>query len=87
MNLLLVLSLYLVVFLRFDMDFYEEDEDKGGVNVTVEMVGFGFVPITAGGPVDFSLRIVNGTGNSTAEGTYIIVVVALHHSCTIARYI
>ena len=55
------------------MDFYEEDEDKGGVNVTVEMVGFGFVPINASGPVDFSLRIVGGTGSSAAEGTYIIV--------------
>ena len=68
------------------MDFYEEDEDKGGVNVTVEMVGSTLVPITASGPVDFNLRIVNGTGNSTAEGTYILVVVALQHSCTIPRY-
>ena len=77
MYVLLFLSLHLVVFLRFDMDFFEEDEDKGGVDVTVEMVGFGFVPITAGGPVDFSLRIVGGTGRSAAEGIYIIVVVAL----------
>ena len=56
------------MFLRFAEDFYQEDEDNGGVNVTVEMVGFGFVPITAGGPVDFSLRIVGGTGSSAAEG-------------------
>ena len=69
------------------MNVYKEDEDEGGVNVTVQLLGFGFVPITAGGPVDFSLRIVNGTGNSTAEGTYIIVVVALHHSCSIPRYV
>ena len=84
MYILLVLSLYVVVFLKFDGDFYEEDEDIGGVNVTVEMVGFGFVPITASGPVDFNLRIVGGTGRSAAEGTYIMVVVALHHSCSIA---
>ena len=56
------------MFLRFDEEFYEEDEDIGGVNVTVEMVGFGSVPITASGPVDFSLRIVGGTGRSAAEG-------------------
>ena len=71
MNLLLVLSLHLVVFLRFDEDFYEEDEDIGGVNVTVEMVGSTLVSIPAGGPVDFNLRIVGGMGRSAAEGTYI----------------
>ena len=87
MNLLLVLSLHLVVFLRFDEDFYEEAEDKAGVNVTVEMIGSGFVPITASGPVDFNLRIFGGTQRSAAEGTYIMVVATLHHSCSIAMYI
>ena len=80
MYILLFLSLHLVVFLRFDEDFYEEDEDIGGVNVTVEMVGSTLVPITVGGPVDFNLRIVGGMGRSAAEGTYIMIVVALHHS-------
>ena len=59
---------FLVVFLRFGKDFYKEDEDKGDVNVTVEMVGFGFIPITASGPVDFNLRIVGGTLMSAPEG-------------------
>ena len=78
--LFVVLSLHLVVFLRFDEDFYEEAEDKGGVNVTVEMVGSGDVPITASGPVDFNLRIIGRTGKSAAEGRCIVVVVCTHLS-------
>jgi hypothetical protein len=54
-------------FIAFSSDFYQEEEDKGGVNVTVQLRGNGNVPITVTQPVDFTLQLVGSSGGSPAK--------------------
>ena len=55
----------------FSPNFYEEDEDKGGVNVNLTL------DTIVDEPVNFSLRIVERTGSNAAEGT---------HGCNVHRH-
>ena len=56
-------------FIALSSDFYQEEEEEGGVDVTVVVRRLGNVPITVSQPVDFTLSIWTDGVDNPVEGT------------------
>jgi hypothetical protein len=65
-NITLVVRDNEALFIAFDPDFYQEQEDKGGVDVSVQLRRRGNAPVTVTQPVDFTLQLVGSSGGSPA---------------------